>query len=63
MQKFKLITRNASSPTKYSYSGSTTGKYIRVTVSGCGDEDKECILKKNTVANITIDFESSECLI
>lgn len=42
--------------------GSTTGKFTKVTVSGCGETDTECVLLRNSVANITIDFESGEWL-
>lgn len=42
--------------------GSTTGKFSKVTVSGCGETDTECVLLRNSVANITIDFVPSEWL-
>lgn len=44
----------------FSPTDSPSGEYTKVTVSGCGDDAKECILQRNTVANITIDFDSSE---
>nr|WHU50415.1 Niemann Pick type C2 protein [Grapholita molesta] len=43
----------------YTDCGSTLATVANVGVSGCADNAKECILKRNTNATITIDFTPS----
>ncbi|XP_047997981.1 ecdysteroid-regulated 16 kDa protein-like [Leguminivora glycinivorella] len=52
-----LVVLLASAQAKfYTDCGSTLASVAKVGVSGCEDSAKECVLKRNTNATITIDF-------
>ncbi|KAL5278238.1 NPC2 family protein [Megaselia abdita] len=55
-----LLFAVATSALQFKDCGSKGGKFTKVTVSNCDTTQKECILKRNSTASITIDFSLGE---